>query len=243
MLALNRRKLPRFRSSALVLVFSMLGSIGLQEQSHAQDLSPTTTVAQLQAGDILLVPLNCYVCNAIEKETGVPYSHSVVVANASKNLENIDVYEAWGTTRKAPLVEIIKRAEKRQHLFHMRPREFIQEAAPTAKSLAAIFKRQFANTVFDDEFLWDNVDERGIEKIYCAEFVVKFINYFLKDPQQPEPMSFGKLKDFWEKYYQQFNLEIPEGKSGASPALIFLSDRFVKIGTFIPETTETLELP
>jgi hypothetical protein len=231
MLALKFPKLSMHRISALMIPLVITIQFLVQQKGYAQQPSPQQPVMSLRAGDILLVPLNCYVCNAIEKETGVPYSHSVVVANSSTNLADIEIYEAWGTTRRTPLLEILKRTEKGQSLFHMRPREFTESQSPDEKTLAAVFDSRFAPSVFDDEFLWDNTDERGVEKIYCAEFVVKFINAFLENPQPPEPMQFGRLRDFWEKYYRQFDLEIPEGKPGVSPALIYFSERFVRLGS------------
>ncbi|MBM3381445.1 MAG: hypothetical protein FJY29_03295 [Betaproteobacteria bacterium] len=243
MLNLKCLNFPRLAASVPVVAASLLALFAAQNISFAQERHPENSATPLQPGDVLLVPLNCYVCNAIEKETGVPYSHSVVVANAADNLADVDVYEAWGTTRKTTLSEIIQRAEKKQKLFHMRPLEFSEGGAPSESDLRAVFKRQFAPTKFDDEFLWDNVDDQGIEKIYCAEFVVKFINTFLNIPLQPEPMSFVRLKDFWERYYKQFNLEVPEGKPGASPALLYFSERLIKLGTLETNRSEPRELP
>ncbi|MEY4065748.1 MAG: hypothetical protein RIR26_1956 [Pseudomonadota bacterium] len=187
-------------------------------------------ISNLQAGDVLLVPLNCYVCNAIEKETGLPYSHSVVVGNAGSSADQIFVYEAWGAGKKTSLPEILERAEKKTRLFHLRPREFANTAAPTAEQLSAVFKKDFANAEFDDEYLWNNTGRNGAEKLYCAEFVVKFINVFLQNQQPPLPMSFSKLNEFWKKYYAQFGMEVPDGEPGASPATLFESERFLKLG-------------
>lgn len=185
---------------------------------------------RLQAGDVILVPLNCYVCNAIEKETGVPYSHSVVVGQTTDNLRDVFVYEAWGTTKKTPLDEIQKRAQKNEPLYLIRPKEFTAGKSPTEAELSHVFANFFADTAFDDEFLWNNFDDKNREKLYCSEFVVKFLNHFLQSPQEPAPMSFTKQLVFWEKYFKQFNISIPENEPGASPATLYFSPRFEHLG-------------
>jgi hypothetical protein len=204
--------------------------------SQAAAVNDTRENVFLRAGDILLVPLNCYVCNAIEKETGVPYSHSVVVATTTNNFDDAYVFEAWGEVKRTPLNEIIQRAQKSQSLFHMRPIEFLLNRV-SEQEIASVFKSSFEGLPFDDLFLWDNFNESGKEKLYCSEFVLKFINTFLRNPEPPSPMSFGVLNDFWKKYYAQFNQEIPEGLPGISPATLYHSMRFEKLG---PLTTPIL---
>ncbi len=190
----------------------------------------------LKAGDVLLVPLNCYVCNAIEKETGVPYSHSVVVATTTHNHNDAFVYEAWGEVKRTPLTEIFERAQKGQSLFHLRPVEFHSDPRSDSE-LSLIFREKFERLPFDDLFLWNNFDESGNEKLYCSEFVLKFINSFLKDPEPPTPMSFVTLQDFWKKYYLQFERDVPEGEPGVSPATLYQSSRFEKLGLLVNSTT------
>jgi len=215
--------------SAVFFIFCVLIA---QTPALPSQFSNETREAQsvLRPGDILLVPLNCYVCNAIEKETGVPYSHSVVVANEAADQSQIFVYEAWGKTTKTKLSEIQSRAQKKQSLYHLRPREFFEGQSPTERQLAEKFEADFSKTQFDNEFLWNNVDENNYEKLYCAEFVVKFINTFLQNPQPPSPMNFTKLGDFWKKYYQQFGISVPEGEPGASPSTLYSSALFIKLG-------------
>lgn len=219
--------------SALVRVTAILFSLLLvSPQTEGSTVHETTLsrISHLRPGDVLLVPLNCYVCNAIEKETGVPYSHSVVVGNSSVSVDEIFVYEAWGSAKKTNLTEILARAEKKTRLFLLRPTEFATDSRPTATDLSTVFENQFKDAEFDDEYLWNNSGKNGTEKLYCSEFVVKFVNTFLKNPQPPLPMSFAKLNSFWKKYYAQFDMEIPEGEPGASPATLFASERYVKLG-------------
>jgi len=213
-----------------VIVFSRSG-FAAQPNKHIQKDSPAhVESADLQAGDILLVPLNCYVCNVIEEETGVPYSHSVVVANTTDNAKERLVYEAWGSTKATPFLEIQARAQKNQKLFHLRPKEFVENRAPSESEIASVFNNEFSGLSFDDEYLWNNTDAQGRDTLYCAEFVVKFINRFLNNPQPPAAMTFKKQPEFWKKYYQQFNRSVPNGELGASPATLYFSSRFIRLG-------------
>lgn len=188
------------------------------------------TQQQLRTGDIILVPLNCYVCNAIEAETGVPYSHSVIVADAGEDPQLTSVYEAWGSVRKTPLSEIFARKQKNQSLFVVRPRQFIRSGSPSAEQLRKVFEEEFDGLPFDDEYLWSNADDQGREKLYCSEFAFKFINRFLREQLTAAPMDFSRNFEFWNKYYAQFGMTPPSGQLGASPATLFNSALVKKMG-------------
>lgn len=185
---------------------------------------------ELRTGDIILVPLNCYVCNAIETETGVAYSHSVIVANTNADPRMQFVYEAWGIVKKTPLTDIFSRKQKNQSLFVVRPRQFTQDGSPSEQELQKVFNEEFNELPFDDEYLWTNSDEQGREKLYCSEFALKFINRFLREKISAAPMDFSRNWEFWNKYYAQFGMTPPSGQLGASPATLFNSTLVNKLG-------------
>lgn len=202
---------------------------------NSEPASFTTTRSQEtqlipRAGDVLLVPLNCYVCNAIESETGTSYSHAVVVANTTDDANQRFVFEAWGETKKTAYAEIVRRKQKKQSLFLLRPKNLQNNTAPDDNQIRIQFENQFAGLPFDDEYLWDNFDTDQREKLYCTEFVIKFINSFISRPVLPAPMSFSKNEEFWKKYYRQFGMTPPSGRSGASPATLFFSPEFIQLG-------------
>lgn len=188
------------------------------------------SLPRLQAGDVILVPLNCYVCNAIEAETGTPYSHSVVVANTTSNPEERFVFEAWGEVKKTRYTDIQNRKQKNQPLYLLRAKQFTNNRRPSEKQFNEQFQKNFNGLPFDDEYLWENTTDQGAEKLYCAEFVLKFINMFMAKPVAPSPMSFSKNSEFWNKYYQQFGMKPPSGKIGASPATLFNSPLMLHLG-------------
>lgn len=212
----------------------LLTSCGRQK---AVESNPTTAAVSstevgktLLAGDVLLVPLNCYVCNAIESEIGLPYSHSVVVANTTTDASKRYVFEAWGTVKKTPYLEILGRKQKNQKLFHLRAAEFAASKRPGQKEISSIFEREFGGLPFDDEYLWTNTDEQGRDKLYCSEFVIKFMNRLSTKKLNPSPMDFSRNLPFWKKYYEQFGMLPPTGQPGGSPASIYFSDLYLRLG-------------
>jgi hypothetical protein len=72
-------------------------------------------------------------------------------------------------------------------------------------------------------FLWNNVDEKGNELLYCSEFVSKFLDRFLNLPTIPYPLSFKKNFQYWNGYFKG---KIPEGELGNSPAFFSTDERF-----------------
>lgn len=221
--------------TARLVTFALLSACGTQSNSgsHANSNTESQSVEMSTkpiAGDILLVPLNCYVCNAIESETGTPYSHAVVVGNTTDNPDERFVYEAWGDIKTTPYREILARRQKNQNLFLLRAKEFQAGSAPSEATLRSVFERKFQGLPFDDEYIWSNKDQLGKDKLYCTEFVIKFINSWLKDKIKPLPMSFNKNQEFWKMYYRQFQMEPPAGKLGASPATLFNSSQMLQLG-------------
>ncbi|NBW82243.1 hypothetical protein EBR21_10870 [bacterium] len=219
------------RSALLALLLTACGSFTSVKTPQSVSTSRATEAdKKIVAGDVLLVPLNCYVCNAIESETGTPFSHSVVVANTTDDPTKRLVFEAWGEVKTTPYLEVAGRKQKNQKLFHLRPVEFENQKAPDSRKINSIFEQKFRGLPFDDEYLWNNADELGREKLYCSEFVIKFMNRLMKNQLNPSPMNFSKNLSFWKKYYDQFHILPPTGLPGGSPATLYFSDLFLKLG-------------
>ena len=58
---------------------------------------------QLEVGDIILIPVKCYVCSAIEVNTNSRFSHLGIVINKQK-----EVAHALGKVKKEPLTNFLK---------------------------------------------------------------------------------------------------------------------------------------
>lgn len=207
-------KNPAGRRRCLALVASM------SLISSAFGLTP----ADLRTGDILLVPLNCYLCTLIEREENSPFSHSGVY------LSNGTVLESLHGTSATELQTFLARAEG--PVLALRPREFAAHAEDSDRSqeftreLQNLFEQRFAGLQFDPEMLWDNLDSNDREKLYCSEFVAKFLNQVLKKPFSPKPMHFDR--PHWDTY---FRTGAPRGLPGMSPADFERSSLVLPLGS------------
>ena len=59
-------------------------------------------------GDIILLPVDCHACDAIELETGSPYAHAgLVVIESGKPI----IIEAWSKVERTSLEDFLQRAK------------------------------------------------------------------------------------------------------------------------------------
>ncbi|MBF0315931.1 MAG: hypothetical protein HQK52_21095 [Oligoflexia bacterium] len=213
-----------FKSSLSLLMIILFASI---TTAHT-----TQQLHDFQSGDIILLPVDCKSCTMIEEETGTIYSHSgIVLKNPSGELF---VAESSTHVSTIPLSTFLSFAEKGQKARLMRPKELAHLGA-TAPELFAQFEKniwqafvsQFKGLPFDEEYIWGNVNEELVEKLYCSEFITKLLNIFLRDKINPKPMSFSKHYSYW---YQYFHGRIPEGELGNAPADFFRSPLLIDFG-------------
>lgn len=167
----------------------------------------------LRTGDILLVPLNCYLCNAIEKEEGSIYSHSGVVV---RDKAEITVLESLFGAAEIPLGEFTARTQRGQAIRVLRLREMagFERVEDLGEQFRALFQREFEGMPFDSAMRWDNIDDSGRELLYCSEFVAKFLHRAVGVNFATKPMHFLTGGDFWDEY---FHGNVPHGHPGISP--------------------------
>jgi hypothetical protein len=168
--------------------------------------------SELRNGDILLQPLNCYLCNVIEEQEGSIYSHSGVVVRRHDG--RVFVFESIGGESLVPLSVFVARTQKGQQVRVVRPIEFEQDV-PSFKRLTSVFYRYFSPVVFDKQMRWENRDENGREPLYCSEFVAKFLANFLRAPYATKPMRFDVRPSFW---FDFFGGDVPNGEPGIAPS-------------------------
>lgn len=164
----------------------------------------------------------------IAKETNGPYSHSGLVFVESGEVQ---IWQALGPVNRVPLEKWLsmRRPQSqvqviRSHFIELLDPEEFQKWETEA---LIILKKNFMNKPFDSDYLWNNFDEAGVEKLYCTEFITKFWNLFLARPIKPKPMSFSKNYEFWLKYYKG---NLPEGKLGNSPNDFLRYNQFISVG-------------
>lgn len=77
--------------------------------------------------------------------------------------------------------------------------------------------RRYLGRPYDRLYLKDN------DAIYCSELVqLSFVDKKGQRIFTPVPMSFhdatGQVTDYWQQFYRQHNMEVPEGQPGTNPA-------------------------
>jgi len=191
-------------------------------------------ILEVRTGDIILLPLDCFSCRMIADEEETKFSHSgVALVDAAGK---ISVVEALGKVRAVTLEEFLQRTAKSQHAILLRSHELDQlytldfVAFKEFQSAANIlFTKAFAGLPFDHDYLWDNYTPAGLQKLYCSEFVAKFLNHFLRVKITPTAMDFSRNWDFWMRY---FNGNVPQGKLGNSPGSFKDSKLFYQVRIF-----------
>ncbi|MBU1220308.1 hypothetical protein KKF34_03935 [Myxococcota bacterium] len=171
----------------------------------------------LQEGDIILQSIPCGdLCNSIEKATKLKNYHGISHAGVFTKHDGKDyVIEAYGSVKRTPLNEFIKRSRKksrRQVIYIVRLKKEYQTLIPFF--IKELEKR--LGKPYDDIFMPDN------DRYYCSELISdSFLTMGLKILPR-HPMFFGKKsgKEYrvFQEYFAKKNLVVPEGKPGTNPA-------------------------
>jgi hypothetical protein len=181
---------------------------------------------ELKVGDVLLQPRDCWSCTLIEEQEGTIYSHMGMVIQVEPTVKVID---ALGTVKISEYSAFNSGTEKTQKISVRRlvrddAVDFLQK---NEKAFVQYFNNAFAGLKYDHDFLWNNLDENGDEKLYCSEMVTKLLQGFLGIEVGTRRMKFDKNRDQWIQY---FHGNPPDGKIGNSPAVFEESDLFYEVG-------------
>lgn len=174
----------------------------------------TQASVEVKVGDILLQPTNCWSCTLIEEEHDTIYSHLGIVVQVSPE---ILVAESLGSVRAIPLKEFDAKTQKDQDLLVLRfnNAKLVDHFEKNKLQLMNLFQTEFEGKPYDKEFLWNNFDVNGVEKLYCSEFIAKFLQAFAGIEPKVRRMHFYKNRDQWGRY---FHGQIPDGKWGNAPS-------------------------
>lgn len=181
--------------------------------SSVLSLSAATRV-ELKVGDILLQPLDCWSCNLIEAEEQSIYSHMGIVMRVHPT---VMVAEARGAVNLVSLQAFNSITQKNQKVLVLRFRNeaYVKKMSVYENALNELFARDFEGRKYDHDFLWDNVDENGEEKLYCSEMVSKLLQSFLGTEPIIKRMTYSRHYDAWVRYFRG---PVPVGKWGNAPA-------------------------
>lgn len=168
----------------------------------------------LRVGDILLQPTDCWSCTLIEQEHDTIYSHLGIVLQVTPS---VLVAESLGKVRLLSLEAFDAKTQKNQNLLVMRYNNpaLVDYFENQNARLLDLFRTEFEGKPYDKEFLWNNFDENGVEKLYCSEFISKFLQAFAGLEPKVRKMHFTKNRDLWSRYFKG---QIPDGKWGNAPS-------------------------
>lgn len=158
----------------------------------------------MRVGDVLLQPLQCYLCGVIEAHEGSSFAHMGVVVRTKPH---ILIAEALGEVRVVPLREFLAKGDATRALQLRRPLENVGE------DLLDLL-HPWLGATYDGAFRWDNLGPDGREAFYCSELVTKLLNQRLRHPIPTKRMDYTLNRAVWERY---FGGPPPDGLPGNSP--------------------------
>ena len=180
----------------------------------------------LRPGDVIMVPLNCWVCRLIEAEIGRPFSHSALVLGVSDQGE-VFLAEALGEVRVIELSRWAKFLRGDAPWVVVRPefKNFYQELSDENLSqyFFNVFYQKFKDLSFDPTYTWDSFDQAGNRTLYCSEFIYHFLSPYLLFPLELGVASYQRHIDLWLQY---FGGEIPDLGPGVNPGAFFDASGF-----------------
>lgn len=180
---------------------------------------------ELMVGDILLQPLDCMACDLIEEEEDTIYSHMgivisinpVMVADSRRKVEVQTLKDFNSITEKGQSIRVLR----------FQNDKVVKHLTENAKYFRSLFASDFDGLPYDHEFLWNNLNPDGTQKLYCSEMVAKLLQAFLGIDPIVKRMHFTQNRDQWERYFQG---NVPDGQWGNSPGDFERSDLFYTVG-------------
>ena len=197
-----------------ILLFFLLNCTSLKQDIRNGDLVFVTAQKENLSGAINRVT---------QKNETENYDHIGII---EKNRNSVFVLHAApkGGSQKQTLKDFIKNQTEGNaeiYLYRLKP-EFQNSILEAIKNANSLLGKPYNFTYVLNE-----------DTLYCSDFIERiFRNYHVFDLK---PMTFvnpktGKTDDFWFKFYQEKNMEVPEGKLGCNPNGLANSEKLVKIG-------------
>lgn len=188
--------------------------------------SASTWSLELKVGDILLQPRQCWSCTLIEEQENSIYSHIGMIIEVGPELKVVD---ALGTVKIQSFEAFDSGTQKDQRIS---VRRLVREDAvkflqDNKQEFLDYYLRMFDGLKYDHDFLWNNFDENGNEKLYCSELLTKLLQGFMGIEVATRRMKFDKNRDQWIRYFRG---NPPDGKIGNSPAVFEQSHLFYEVG-------------
>lgn len=188
----------------------------------------TYNTSILENGDLLFVPsvdsgLSGAINNVTQTEKKTSYDHIGILKKEENNLYVLHASPKGGS-QKQKLHSFLKEQTKSgQKIDVYRLKSEFQSSIPNSVSKAEtlIGKPYNFNYILDDN------------SYYCSDFVERAFRenqIFTLEPMTFIDPKTNQTNAFWEKFYQDKKLKVPEGEPGCNPNGVANSNKIDKIG-------------
>lgn len=209
-----KNKFPRIASLFLVLVFLFSSC-------------KNSATSSLKNGDLLFVTakesgLSGAINNVTQQSQNAQFDHIGIV---KKENRQFFVFHAApkGGSQKQKLNDFVNDQQKEgQNIVIYRLKPEFENAIPNALKKAELMvgKPYNFNYILDENSFYCS---DFIERIFRENLIFKLNPMTFKDPKT------GKTNAFWEEFYQNKNLKVPEGELGCNPNGMAVSDKLMRI--------------
>lgn len=180
---------------------------------------------ELKVGDIILQPLQCWTCHLIMAQEKSNFSHMGLVV---KNGPEVLVAEALGSVKLTPLKDFLERSRGLNHsVIRFKDQNVVRYFSRYKNEFLNFFQEHYEGLPYDPQFLWENRDETGQEKLYCSEMIAKILEKFLRIEMPIKKMKYDINRNHWIEYFKG---NPPDGKWGNAPADFEKSPLFYEVG-------------
>ncbi len=188
----------------------------------------THNTSILENGDLLFVPaaesgLSGAINNVTQTEKKTSYDHIGIVKKETHQIYVLHAAPKGGSQKQKLGLFLKEQIKSGQTIDVYRLKSEFRSAIPASLSKAEtlVGKPYNFNYILDDN------------SYYCSDFVERAFRdskIFKLDPMTFIDPKTGKTNAFWEKFYQDRNLKVPEGEPGCNPNGLAASDKLEKVG-------------
>ncbi len=188
----------------------------------------TYNTSILENGDLLFVPavetgLSGAINNVTQTERKTSYDHIGIVKKESDHLYVLHAAPKGGS-QKQKINHFLKEQTKlgqKIDVYRLKAEYKVSIPNSVAKAESLVGKPYNFNYILDDH------------SYYCSDFVERAFRdheIFALEPMTFVDPKTNKTNAFWEKWYQDKNLKVPEGEPGCNPNGLAASEKLNKIG-------------
>jgi uncharacterized protein YycO len=191
--------------------------------------------AELKAGDLLFQQTNNHLSQAIRQVTNYgigQFDHIGVLLNALSSKSYVIEATPDSGVDFLWLPEFLQKS----HISEYNYRTVVARVKPEYQNIIPKVIEFLISKLFEPYNPYFDFEKNGY---YCSQLVYEAFKYANDGVPffETRPMTFvdpktKKINSFWKSYFNKLGVEVPEGKEGINPNLIFSSDKIEFIYVF-----------